>query len=56
MPGLVVGEAPRSVRECSRLGATTIEFEAEKLHDRYNYLYSEEQLEPWKARVETISS
>jgi uncharacterized protein YecE (DUF72 family) len=31
-------------------------FEAEKPHDRYNYLYSEEQLQPWKAKVETIAS
>jgi len=31
-------------------------FEAEKPHDRYNYLYTEEQLQPWKAKVEGIRS
>ena len=25
-------------------------FEAEKPHDRYNYLYTEEQLQPWKSQ------
>jgi uncharacterized protein YecE (DUF72 family) len=31
-------------------------FEAEKPHDRYNYLYTEEQLQPWKSKVESIAS
>ncbi len=30
-------------------------FEAEQPHDRYNYLYTEEQLKPWKAKVENIA-
>ncbi len=30
-------------------------FEAEKPHDRYNYLYTEEQLKPWKTKVENIA-
>ncbi len=31
-------------------------FEAEKPHDRYNYLYTEEQLQQWKANVESIAA
>jgi uncharacterized protein YecE (DUF72 family) len=30
-------------------------FEAEKPHDRYNYLYSEQELEPWKGRIEQVA-
>lgn len=29
-------------------------FEAERPHDRYNYLYSEQELEPWKTRIEEV--
>ena len=31
-------------------------FEAEKPHDRYNYLYSEQELQPWKTKVENVAS
>ncbi len=30
-------------------------FEAERPHDRYNYLYSEEELQPWKTRIEEVA-
>ncbi len=30
-------------------------FEHERVHDRYNYLYTEQQLEPWKRKIESIS-
>jgi uncharacterized protein YecE (DUF72 family) len=30
-------------------------FEAEQPHDRYNYLYTVKELEPWKARIQEIS-
>lgn len=28
---------------------------AERPHDRYNYLYSEQELEPWKTRIEEVA-
>jgi uncharacterized protein YecE (DUF72 family) len=31
-------------------------FEAEKPHDRYNYLYTQEQLQPWKGKIESVAS
>ncbi|MGI9103352.1 MAG: DUF72 domain-containing protein [Terriglobales bacterium] len=30
-------------------------FEADKPHDRYNYLYTEQELQPWKSRIEQIA-
>ncbi len=30
-------------------------FEAERPHDRYNYLYSEQELQPWKTRIEDVA-
>jgi uncharacterized protein YecE (DUF72 family) len=30
-------------------------FEHERPHDRYNYLYTEKQLEPWKQKIERIA-
>jgi uncharacterized protein YecE (DUF72 family) len=30
-------------------------FEHERAHDRYNYLYTEQQLEPWKQKIERIA-
>jgi len=31
-------------------------FEAQRVHDRYNYLYSEKQLEPWKQKIESVAA
>ncbi len=30
-------------------------FEAERPHDRYNYLYSQQELQPWKTRIEEVA-
>ncbi len=31
-------------------------FEHEHAHDRYNYLYTEQELAPWKARIEQVAA
>ena len=31
-------------------------FEAERVHDRYNYLYTEQELEPWKGRIAEVAN